>query len=269
MSDSVFWEGSLISLVLTGALLVLLLASLGALYFMNRRTGEQKDKKERSLFSLMCPVENVSEMPVVRGSGETERWGLIMLPGNAYRVVLALRGINYHLLTDEEKNAIASALRGAAFALGYNVQFFTTTQMLDLTRAAQEIADLGKELTGPMAEYAFMQIQYFEALSRTRQVTARQAYAVLGVTAQSREKAERDLYSLVSRFASAVEPVGARVRVLSREALYDLLFALMNRDRIFKPSAALQKGAVSLSKKGGNLFEPFDQPLKEAPYYRA
>ncbi|SMB96385.1 hypothetical protein SAMN00808754_1473 [Thermanaeromonas toyohensis ToBE] len=238
-------------MLLTGILFVLLLIAGAIFYIMNKKVA-QKDSGggKRDLFELVCPVAGVEEMPVVRGSGEVERWGLLVLPDGAYRVILALRGINFNLLTDEEKASIAASLRGTAFALGYPVQFFTTTQMLDLTRAAQEIAELGRDLTGPLAEYAFMQIQYFEALSRTRQVTTRRAYAVLGVSGHTREQAERELYSLVSRFASAVEPVGAKVRVLTPEAVYDLLFSLLNRDRIFRPSLSLEKGGLSLYKKG-------------------
>lgn len=237
--------------MLTGVLFVLLVIAGSVFYFMNKKASrEGAGGGKHDLFGLVCPLAGIEEMPVVRGSGGVERWGLLVFPGGEYRVVLALRGINFNLLTDEEKASIAASLRGAAFALGYPVQFFTTTQMLDLTRAAQEIAELGQDLTGPLAEYAFMQIQYFEALSRTRQVTTRRAYAVLGVSKQAREDAGRELYSLVSRFASAVEPVGAKVTVLTPEAVYDLLFSLFNRDRIFRPSAALEKGGLSLYKRG-------------------
>lgn len=248
-------------MLLTVALLVMLLISTGTFYFINKKTtsGKGHNSEKRDLFGLICPVASVEEMPVVRGSGEVERWGLLVLPDGAYRIVLALRGINFNLLTDEEKSRIAASLRGAAFALGYNVQFFTTTQMLDLSRAAQEIAELGRDLTGPLAEYAFTQIQYFEMLSRTRQVTTRRAYAVLGVTAQSREQAERELYSLASRFAASVEPVGAKVRVLTPEAVYDLLFSLMNRDRIFRPSVALQRGGMSLYKGGISVADMVEE----------
>ncbi|MGI9862755.1 hypothetical protein SDD30_15365 [Moorella naiadis] len=232
-------------------LLLIVIALAGAVtmfYFINKsqkKMREEKEEKEKDLFWNICPVKAVEELPVVDHAGNVARWGLIVLPDGEYRVMMAIRGVNFNLLNKEEQQGIARALQGMAFALDYSVQFYTSNQMIDFSRAAEELLEIAGNLDGPLGQYAFMLYQYFNDQSRMRRITSRQTYAVLRASDLDREAAERELYSLVQRFKSAIKPVGVRADVLSPEAAVDALHAIFNRDRLFKPSQAVAAGVLS------------------------
>ncbi len=231
--------------------IVVFIGGLVFLAIINRTQKKNaKQSSQDDLFKRICPIKAIEELTVTDNGGNILRWGLIILPGNEYRIIMTIRGVNFYLLNAEEQQSIAGALQRMAFALEYKVQFYTSNQMLDLSRAAQELLDIAGDLTGPLGEYALMQYQYFNELSRTRKITSRQTYAVLGVSIPNREEAERELYTLVKRFENAIRPVGARADVLSPEAVVDTLYAIFNRDRVFKPSVAIDKGALSPVKEG-------------------
>lgn len=234
------------------ALLILIIVALTAalilFYFINKtqkKMQEEKDKEDKDLFWNICPVKAVEELPVVDHTGNVSRWGLIVLPNGEYRVMMAIRGVNFYLLNQEEQQGIARALQGMAFALDYPVQFYTSNQMVDFGRAAEELLEIAGNLDGPLGQYAFMMYQYFNEQSRMRRITSRQTYAVLKASGLDREAAERELYSLVQRFKAAIKPVGARADVLSPEAAVDALHAIFNRDRLFKPSQAVAAGVLA------------------------
>lgn len=235
----------LVLLIFGGIALVIGLPLLIVINRKLKQDAKQRSSEKEDLFKRICPIKAIEELPVTDSGGNMSRWGLIILPNNEYRIIMAIRGVNFYLLNQEEQQSIAKALQRMAFALEYTVQFYTSNQMLDLSRAAQELLDLAGDLTGPLGEYALMQYQYFNDLSRTRRITSRQTYAVLGVSLPDREQAERELYTLVRRFENAIRPVGAQADVLSPEAVVDTLYFIFNRDRVFKPSVAIANGVLS------------------------
>lgn len=164
--------------------------------------------------------------------------GCIETP-QGYSAVLKLYPVNYHLLTPEEQNAFEAALMDVLRSMDMPVQFFTTARSVDMRGPASELRQIGMRETGVRANYARSLAAVLEGVVRVRTLRTRSAYLV--VSDADREKVEVK----AARAAEMLARARVRSARLGDSELADFLYEVLNRDPLFKPSAAVEKGALS------------------------
>jgi len=89
--------------------------------------------------------------------------------------------------------------------------------------------------------------EYLSALARNKAAAVRQAYMVIPyATSKGFEHARAELEARVLMLADALAGARLRLERLSSEALVDLLAHLLRRGRPWRPSEAVEAGAMAL-----------------------
>ncbi|MGB9791123.1 MAG: hypothetical protein ACPLTR_00920 [Thermacetogeniaceae bacterium] len=210
-------------------------------------------KKTQDLFDMICPVLDVREVSGIDENGVDFRYGMLVLSGNRYRMVSRIRGVNFFLLSYQEKEAAMNALRSSVLSLDFYVQFFTVSEMVDLKKAAADLAEAASDLTGGPAEYALAMMDLYAYLSAERSVKVRRSYAVIGVDSPQRPP-EQELCRRVSLFRAAMHSGGVRTEVLTPEQVLNLLHDVFNPGRIFRPAEAVDSLGRIIDWKGANAY---------------
>lgn len=177
--------------------------------------------------------EEAGFIPVVRIAD-----GCIETP-HGYSAVLKLTPVNYYLLTPEEQSAFEAALMEALRSLDIPVQFFTTARSVDMRGPASELRQIGMRETGVRAVYARSLAAVLDNVVKVRTLKTRDACIV--VSDPERDKADVKAARVAEMFARAK----VRSARLQDAELADFLYEVLNRDPLFKPSQAVEKGALS------------------------
>lgn len=205
------------------------------------------------LFGTICPVEDIREMSGIDESGADFRYGMLVLSGSRYRIISRIRGVNFYLLSDQEKQSAMNALRSCVLSLDFYVQFFTVSEMVDLKKAAADLAEAASNLTGGPAEYALAIMDLYTYLSGERTIKVRRSYTVIGIDCPQKSP-EQELSRRVALFKSAMHSGGVRVEVLSPEQILNLLHDVFNPGRVFRPAEALPSVGAIIDWKGADVF---------------
>ncbi|MGB9792594.1 MAG: hypothetical protein ACPLTR_08475 [Thermacetogeniaceae bacterium] len=178
---------------------------------------------------------------------EDVRRGVVVLSGGRYRIICRVSATDFWLLSDTEQNAIEDAAAAALMQLTFPVQVVMTSQAVDTRAAVEELRQGAARLSGTMQEMAHMMADYMGALMQEKAAAARQAYLVIPYdTPKGFDHAFGELQARLANLASAFEGARIRVEPLSSEAVLDLLSHALNRGRVWKPSEAVEAGALSL-----------------------
>lgn len=209
--------------------------------------------KTQDLFKSLCPVEDIREVSGIDDGGMDFRYGMLVLSGRKYRVISRVRGVNFYLLSEQEKQSAMNALRSCILSLDFYVQFFTVSEMVDLKKAAADLAEAASDLRGGPAGYALAMMDFYTYLSGERTIKVRRSYAVVGVDAPERTP-EQELCKRALLFKAAMQSGGVRTEILSPEQVLSLLHDAFNPGRIFRPAEALPSLEAVIDWKGADVF---------------
>lgn len=205
------------------------------------------------LFDTICPVEDIREISGIDENGADFRYGMLVLSGSRYRIVSRIRGVNFYLLSEQEKRSAMNALRSCVLSLDFYVQFFTVSEMVDLKKAAADLAEAASNLTGGPAEYALAMMDLYTYLSGERTIKVRRSYTVIGIDCPQKSP-EQELCRRVLLFKAAMQSGGVRTEILSPEQVLNLLHDAFNPGRIFHPAEALPSLGAVIDWKGADVF---------------
>ncbi|MGQ9498514.1 MAG: hypothetical protein ACUVRC_10295 [Desulfotomaculales bacterium] len=176
---------------------------------------------------------------------EDVRQGVLALPGGRYRVVCRISAADFWLLSEEEQNGVEDAAAAALMQLTFPVQVLVTSQAVDVKAAVEELRSAA--LPPALKDLAGQRAAFLEAMAQERGAVARQAYLVVPCdTAKGFEHARGELAARVALLADALAAAKVRVEALSSDAVVDLLAHLLNRGRPWRPSEAVEAGAMAL-----------------------
>ncbi|SHJ44090.1 hypothetical protein [Desulfofundulus thermosubterraneus] len=210
-------------------------------------------KRKQDLFGSLCPVEDIREVSGLGDDGTDFRYGMLVLAGKRYRAISQVRGVNFHLLSDEEKRSAANTLRSCILSLDFPVQFFTVSEMVDLKKAAADLAGAASDLRGGPAEYALAMMDFYTFLSGEKTVKVRRSYAVVGVDTPG-ESPEQELHKRVLLFRAAMQAGGIRTEMLPPEQVLNLLHDIFNPGRLFRPAESVSSVGAIIDWKGADSF---------------
>ena len=143
--------------------------------------------------------------------------------GNRYSSVLKLGNIDYHMLSNDEQEAIENVLIQTALSIDYSIQFYNTTENIDTTKIISEMKD--NELDSYKAnEYKEYMIKYLENLMENRNITVVRNYAIISYDGTI-ENASFELMRLCNSFKSNLLRAKIQVEIL---------------EEFTKPSSAIQ-----------------------------
>lgn len=176
---------------------------------------------------------------------EDIRQGVVVLTGGRYRMVCRVSTADFWLLSDEEQNEVEDYAASALMQLTFPVQVLTTSQSVDVRSIVEELRNA--DLPPALKDLAAQRADFLEAMSQERGANARQAYLVVPFdTPHGFEFARGELQARVALLADALAAARVRVEVLSSDAVVDLLSHLLNRGRPWRPSEAVEAGAMTL-----------------------
>jgi len=208
--------------MLTSLIISLVIFAFGIIFFLvlylkNRKAPRKTGKH---FFS----IDNIQE-------------GILEVSGSYCRI-LKLSPVNYYLLTPDEKQAFEHSLMDVLRSLNVPFQVFSTARAVDARGPAEQMRIIAGKEKGVRAEYAWKLASILEATVRHRALRARDAHII--VSGSSEEEVNANALQVASAFSRA------RVNLVSlnSEETADLLYEVMNRDPLFKPSLAVAKGAL-------------------------
>jgi len=230
-----------LSLITLAILALSALVGLGTWLYLYRVEGDRKAPAAPRPEKGKGKAVNLKDLWEI----EDVRQGVLVLPGGRYRVICRVSAADFWLLSEEEQNAVEDAAAAALMQLTFPVQVLVTSQAVDVKAAVDELKNA--HLPQALADLARQRAAYLEALAQERAASARQAYLVVTCdTAKGFGYARGELSARVALLADALAAAKMRLEILSSDAAVDLLAHLLNRGRPWRPSEAVEAGAMAL-----------------------
>ena len=148
--------------------------------------------------------------------------------GNRYSSILRLGNIDYHMLSDNEQEAIENVLIQTALSVDYPIQFYNTTEIIDTSKIINIMKE--NELTSYKAnEYKQYMIKYLQELMEDRNITVIRNYAIISYDGLF-EDAQTELIRLCNSFKSNLLRAKIQTELLEEIDLYNLIFRELNKN---------------------------------------
>ena len=158
--------------------------------------------------------------------------GVLLLPGNQYRVVLEASAINFELMSDDEQDAIIETYQGFLNSLATPVQILTRIREMDMQKY---LDGFRAKLEDEHEEVYRTQIEnytdFVEGLINTNKILARHFYIVVPFTDKDKVgfEAIREQLALNSDIVSkGLRRMGIRTRQLDSLEVLDLFYSFYN-----------------------------------------
>ena len=148
--------------------------------------------------------------------------------GNRYSSILRLGNIDYHMLSDNEQEAIENVLIQTALSVDYPIQFYNTTEIIDTSKIINIMKE--NEVTSYKAnEYKQYMIKYLQELMEDRNITVIRNYAIISYDGLF-EDAQTELIRLCNSFKSNLLRAKIKTELLEKIDLYNLIFRELNKN---------------------------------------
>lgn len=148
--------------------------------------------------------------------------------GNRYSSILRLGNIDYHMLSDDEQEAIENVLIQTALSVDYPIQFYNTTEIIDTSKIIKIMNE--NELESYKAnEYKQYMINYLQELMENRNITVVRNYAIISYDGLF-EDARTELMRLCNSFKNNLLRAKIQTELLEEIDLYNLIFRESNKN---------------------------------------
>jgi hypothetical protein len=176
------------------------------------------------------------------------RDGILMLPGDAYRLVLEVSSVNFELKSEDEQDALIDAYQSFLNSLSCGLQIIIRVREMDLDKY---IDDLEARLAGEPETVYQQQIKHYSSFVRglvsSNKILSRRFYVVVPYEGDSEtdfEFAREQLYLNCDIVGKGLSRLGMQTYSLNSLEILDLFYSFYN------PSAAkrqpLQSQALQL-----------------------
>lgn len=179
------------------------------------------------------------------------RNGIVITDEGYYRLYIKTGSLDYYMMTGNDQDRVDSVLISMAMSLNIPIELITTTEMVDTKPG---ITAMYNYLNEPMADsmklYTINSIEYLDGLMQNRAVNVKRSYVVVSDNKSPNiKKATAELYrraeTLVGMYARADIPS----QIMDTSGVIDLIFRMLNRGKMVKPSELVIAGGMELYKK--------------------
>ncbi len=157
---------------------------------------------------------------------------ILILPNDEYRVIIETSSINFHLMSEDEQDAVVDIYRAFLNSLSFPVQIVHKVLAIDLddylegfeSKRKNETAKIYKQQIGSY-------IKYVKSLVKTNKILSRQFYIVIPYHTKNKETIEVAREQLANRLAiveKGLGNVGIKTRLLNSLELLDLFYSSYN-----------------------------------------
>jgi hypothetical protein len=157
---------------------------------------------------------------------------VLILPNNEYRIIIETSSINFHLMSEDEQDAVVDIYRAFLNSLSFPIQILQKVRALDLDDYLQGFEDKkDKETVEIYKNQIDSYTKYVKSLVKTNKILSRQFYIVIPYHAKGKENIEIAREQLANRLAIAEKGlgnVGIKTRLLSSLELLDLFYSSYN-----------------------------------------
>jgi hypothetical protein len=157
---------------------------------------------------------------------------VLILPNNEYRIIIETSSINFHLMSEDEQDAVVDIYRAFLNSLSFPIQILQKVRALDLDDYLQGFEDKkDKETVEVYKNQIDSYTKYVKSLVKTNKILSRQFYIVIPYHTKGKESIEIAREQLANRLAIAEKGlgnVGIKTRLLSSLELLDLFYSSYN-----------------------------------------
>jgi len=157
---------------------------------------------------------------------------VLILPNNEYRIIIETSSINFHLMSEDEQDAVVDIYKAFLNSLSFPIQIVQKVRALDLDDYLQGFeAKKDKETVEVYKNQIDGYTKYVKSLVKTNKILSRQFYIVIPYHAKGKETLEIAREQLANRLAIAEKGlgnVGIKTRLLSSLELLDLFYSSYN-----------------------------------------
>jgi hypothetical protein len=157
---------------------------------------------------------------------------VLILPNNEYRIIIETSSINFHLMSEDEQDAVVDIYRAFLNSLSFPIQILQKVRALDLDDYLQGFEDKkDKETIEVYKNQIDSYTKYVKSLVKTNKILSRQFYIVIPYHSKGKESIEIAREQLANRLAIAEKGlgnVGIKTRLLSSLELLDLFYSSYN-----------------------------------------
>ena len=157
---------------------------------------------------------------------------VLLLPNNEYRIVIETSSINFHLMSEDEQDAVVDIYKAFLNSLSFPIQIVQKVRALDLDDYLQGFeAKKDKENIEVYKNQIDGYTKYVKSLVKTNKILSRQFYIVIPYHAKGKETLETAREQLANRLAIAEKGlgnVGIKTRLLNSLELLDLFYSSYN-----------------------------------------
>lgn len=157
---------------------------------------------------------------------------VLILPGDEYRIIIETSSINFHLMSEDEQDAVVDIYKAFLNSLSFPVQIVQKVRALDLDDYLQGFeAKKEKEIIDVYKHQVDGYMKYVKTLVKTNKILSRQFYIVIPYHTKGKETVEVAREQLANRLAiveKGLGNVGIKTRLLSSLELLDLFYSSYN-----------------------------------------
>jgi hypothetical protein len=157
---------------------------------------------------------------------------VLVLPNNEYRVVIETSSINFHLMSENEQDAVVDIYKAFLNSLSFPIQILQKVRALDLDDYLQSFENKkNSETVDVYKNQIDGYTKYVKSLVKTNKILSRQFYIVIPYHTKGKESIEVAREQLANRLAiteKGLGNVGIKTRLLSSLELLDLFYSSYN-----------------------------------------
>lgn len=211
----------------------------------NFKMNDNQKKKERAKLIESFEIKEIVSNGNLGGV-------IKMSQKDGLRSVVSVSTLDFELLTNEDQTQVENALRQFALALGFPIQFFTTTVKMNADESVknieQVIDDEDEGISQELKHYATDLRDKLKEIKNQRGLYVRKSYCVIPVDGISDER--RAYGELKNRIRLVIDNLSAihgfKIAPLNEIEISDLLASILNKGTNMSLKNLLKSGATSM-----------------------
>lgn len=159
------------------------------------------------------------------------RDGILLLPGNNYRLVLAISSVNFELKSEAEQDALIDTYQSFLNSLGCDIQILVRIREMDMDKYIAEFdARITQEKQKVYKEQLKNYTKFVKSLINANKILSRQFYVVIPnmVRDSDFETAREELNLNADIVAKGLSRMGMQSRTLTSLEILDLFYSFYN-----------------------------------------
>lgn len=158
--------------------------------------------------------------------------GVLILPNDKYRIIIETSSINFHLMSEDEQDALVDVYRAFLNSLSFPIQILQKVRALDLDNYLQNFENQIKTETVDIYKSQINgYIGYVQSLVKTNRILSRRFYIVIPYHVRGKEGIGIAREQLANRLAiveKGLSNIGLKTRSLSSLEVLDLFYSSYN-----------------------------------------